>query len=143
MTRTGRDPSPVGGRAKGLARPVSPRQWVQGPGQAVPTQLSSRSAGGSLQTALVKRRRRPAFAYSSPPALLSPGGRRAGASISPPRPCLSHYLAPYLQGSDSQTTRRSLDLFSLPPALPLLVPTTAGGRAGEVQPWIEWDSLAR
>lgn len=51
--------------------------------------------------------------------------------------------APYLQGSDSQTTRRSLDLFSLPPALPLGVPTTPGGRAGEVQPWTERDSLAR
>lgn len=120
----------------GLTSPV-------GPVQALPTQPSCRSAGGSLQTALVKRRRRPAYAYSSPPALLSPGGRRAGASISPPQPCLSHYLASYLQGSDSQTTRGPWTWFRYHLPSPLGVPTTPGGRAGEVQPWSERDSLAR
>lgn len=104
--REGRRLTP-GHPAEGLLwNPRSHLSGWQDPGQAVPTQLSCGSAGSSLGAArVVKRRRRPAFAHGSLPALLSPELQRAGASVSPPRSCLSHYLASSFQDSECQELR--------------------------------------
>lgn len=112
----------------------------------MPTQLSCGSAGSSLGAArVVKRRRPPAFAHGSLPALLSPELQRAGASVSPPRSCLSHYLASSFQDSEFQELGGgvSRDQISVPPAFDSWGARSLWRPRWEVQPGTEPGSLVR
>lgn len=115
VARTGRDRSPVGTeQGPGLAGRVSPWRWVQGPGQAVPTQLSGGSAGEQLGAARVEKGRlRPRLPACPTESRVAEGGCLGFPA--PVLPC-QPYLALRLQGPESQELRGSRDPVSVPPA---------------------------